>query len=248
VTPKVVCQECRHENEAERIYCHNCGARLDRSSLATVKTPKDETKETQQRLKRMLDPRRAKARQTFFKVSKVILGAFALAAVIQMLLPPDGVPPKAKSSLLAPQINLDLETAATQHRPPELRYSDDQVNEYLTYALRSKQAALSSGLQFERAIVVFDEGVARMTMERSAFGFSVFTTTAYSAVFSNGNIIATNKGGAIGRLPIHPELMKYADFLFARLWTALDHDRKAIAKMGSIEFHPKLVVLTPRTQ
>ena len=28
---KLVCPDCRHENEPERIYCHNCGARLDRS-------------------------------------------------------------------------------------------------------------------------------------------------------------------------------------------------------------------------
>jgi len=34
---KIVCGECRHENEAERIYCHNCGERLDRSMAAAQK-------------------------------------------------------------------------------------------------------------------------------------------------------------------------------------------------------------------
>lgn len=34
---KLVCAECRHENEAERIYCHNCGECLDRSAVSTQK-------------------------------------------------------------------------------------------------------------------------------------------------------------------------------------------------------------------
>ena len=33
---KLVCPECQRQNEPERIYCHDCGARLDRSALAKV--------------------------------------------------------------------------------------------------------------------------------------------------------------------------------------------------------------------
>ena len=86
---KLICPECRHENEAERIYCHDCGARLDRSALAKVMPKQENAKETQRRLKSMLDPQRAKIRHMFFKVSKLVLGAFGLAMLIQMLLPPD---------------------------------------------------------------------------------------------------------------------------------------------------------------
>src|SRR6516225_2034765 len=31
---QLTCPDCQRENEAERIYCHDCGARLDRSALA----------------------------------------------------------------------------------------------------------------------------------------------------------------------------------------------------------------------
>jgi hypothetical protein len=241
---KLVCQECQHENEPERIYCHSCGARLDRSSLAPVKGAKEESKETQRRLKQMLDPRGARARYMFFKISKLVLGAAGLAALIQILLPPD-IPPRAKSPVMSPQINMDLETAVMEHRPPELRYSEEQVNAYLTYSLKSKQAALSKVLQFERALMGFDERLARVTIERSLFGFSIFTSGAYDASIANGKIVAKNKGGAIGRLPIHPAIMQYGDMLFADLWTALERDRKTIAKLGAIEFRPKLVVLRP---
>lgn len=242
---KLICPECRRENEAERIYCHDCGARLDRSALAKEVPKGEDAKETQRRLRTMLDPGRVKMRLMFFKVSKLILGALVMAAIVQMLLPPD-VPARAKTGDFPPQINLDLENAAMSHGAPPLQYTEAQVNAYLGGALKSKQAALSKLLQFERAVVTFDETVCRITAERSLFGFSFFTTTSTKVTLQDGKLIASNNGGSIGRLPIHPLLMKYADPLFGDLWAALDRERKSVSKMNSIEFHPQAVVLTPK--
>jgi hypothetical protein len=241
----LICPECRRENEAERIYCHDCGARLDRSALAKEAPKGEDAKDTQRRLKNMLDPGRAKMRLMFFKISKVILGALALAALVQMILPPD-IPQRPKTGEFPPQINLDLENAAINHATAPLQYTEAQVNAYLGSALKSKQAALSKLLQFERATITFDETVCRITAERSLFGFSVYTSTSSKVTLQNGTLTAANNGGSIGRLSVHPLLMKYADPLFADLWTALDRERKAVAKMDAIEFHPQLVVLTPR--
>lgn len=242
---KLICPECRRENEPERIYCHDCGARLDRTALAKIAPKGEDAKETQRRLRTMLDPQRAKMRLMFFKISKLILGAFAAAALVQMLLPPD-VPPRTKTGEFPPQINLDLENAAMNHSTAPLRYTEAQVNAYLGSALKSKQAVLSKLLQFERATVNFDENVCLITAERSLFGFSVFTGTSSKVTLDNGTLKASNNGGRIGRLPIHPLLMQYADPLFADLWTALERERKSVAKMGAIEFHPQAVVLIPK--
>jgi hypothetical protein len=242
---KLICPECRRENEPERIYCHDCGARLDRSALAKAPPKGEDVKETRRRLKTMLDPQRAKMRLMFFKVSKLILGALATAAVVQMILPPD-VPPRAKTGEFPPQINLDLENAAMNHGVAPMKYTEAQVNAYLGSALKSKQAALSTLLQFERAFVSFDEAVCRITAERSIYGFSFFTSTSAKVTVQNGAVIASNNGGSIGRLPVHPFIMKYGDLLFNDLWTALDREKKAVAKMNAIEFHPQTVVLTPK--
>jgi hypothetical protein len=242
---KLICPECRRENEAERIYCHDCGARLDRGALAKIAPKGENAKETQRRLRTMLDPQRAKMRLMFFKISKLVLGAFLTAAVIQMLVPPDA-PERPKSGDFPPQINLDIENAAMTQNSPPLQYTEAQVNAYLGGALRSKQAALSKILRFERAFVGFDESVCRVTAQRSLFGFSVYTTTSSRVSLENGILKASNNGGKIGRLRIHPLLMKYADPLFGDLWTALDRERKAVAKMSAIEFHPQAVVLIPK--
>jgi len=241
----LVCPECRRENEAERIYCHDCGARLDRTALAKVAPKTEDVQATRDRLRKMLDPQRAKIRHLFFKTSKMILGALITAAIIQMILPPDA-PPAPKMGEFPPQITLDLENALLNHSTAPMQYTEAQVNAYLGSALKSKQAALNKYLQFERAIVNFDENVCRITVQRSLFGLSVYTGTSSNVTLDEGAIAATNVGGSIGRLPVHPILMKYGDALFADLWGALDRERKAIAKMERIEFHPQQVVLVPK--
>src|SRR5438477_4800595 len=199
---KIICSECRYENEVERIYCHNCGARLDRSTVATTKEP---VKDTRQRLKKMFDPQRAKMRQLFFKISKLILGSCAVAALIQILLPPD-LPTQGKADVLASQISFDLEgMTSARHQPPRVEYSEEQMNGFLQYALKMKQKALNKPfLDFRHAFVAFGQGTCAVTAERSIFGYSLYTTYSYAPALKEGKFEGSTKGGSIGRLPVHP--------------------------------------------
>jgi hypothetical protein len=242
---KLVCPECQHQNEPERIYCHECGARLDRSALAKVVPKVEDAKQTRRRLNRMLDPGRLKIRLMFFKISKLILGACVLAVLIQMLLPPDDLPERMKNIELQ-QINLEIEKAVASHSATPLQYTDAQVNAFLVNMARSKQAALSKYLKFERVVVNFDEGVCQITVERSLAGFSVFHSIFCKVTLQNGTLTASIIGGKIGRMPIHPMIMKNGDILFKDLSGALDPEKKLVSKMGAIEFHPKTVILIPK--
>lgn len=242
---KLVCPECQRQNEPERIYCHDCGARLDRSALAKVAPKMEDPKQTQRRLKQLLDPGRIKMRLMFFKISKLILGAAALAVLIEMLLPSRDVPERSKNIDLQ-QINLDLENAITSHSAAPLQYSEAQVNNYLVSVVKNKHAALSKYLEFERAFVNFNEGVCRITVERSLLGFSVFHAISSNVALHDGTVTTSTVGGSIGRMPIHPIIMKFGDVLFTDLWAALDREKKSVSKMGAIEFRPKTVILTPK--
>jgi hypothetical protein len=241
---KLVCPECRRENEPERIYCHDCGTRLDRSALRREKAKVEDPSATRKRLRSMFDPKGAMLKRRFIQASQLILGALLLAVLVQMFRAPD-VPERPKTFELS-QINLDLENAITTPGAAPLRYSDDQVNAYLGSTLKGKRKTLSNYLQFERAVVGLEENVCRATVERSIFGFSVFSTVDFTPQLENGKLTGRVLGGRIGRLPIHPALMKYADFLFADVCSALDRDRKLVAKFGAVEVHPRFVVLTPR--
>jgi hypothetical protein len=243
----LVCPECRRENESQRIYCHDCGARLDRSKVAKLKAQEEDPKETQKRVRAMLDGRRAKRKQLFFLGAKLILGAYLVAGLIQIFRPPD-LPARASTSVaeLPPQINLDLENATMDPRGAVLPYSEDQINAYLTYSLKSKQTALSQYLKFERLALGLDEGTVRVTTERSLYGYSVFTTGLYRVSLEDGNVRFKNLGGQIGRLQVHPKLMEYGDILFVDLRGALERERKIISKLAAIELHPKQVVFVAK--
>lgn len=246
MTIKLVCPECRRENEPERIYCHECGARLDRTALAKLKPTTEDPQAAQKRLRSMLDPQRAMLRHNFFKFSKLILGALVLAALLQMIIPPD-VPARPKGLVLPPQIILDLEDRTQSPGSAPLRYSDQDASAYLYNSLKSKQTALTKFnlLKFERAMVTFDEGVCHFTVERSLGGFPLYTTTIQSVALSNGTVTAANRGGKIGRMRIHPAIMKSLDVVFSDVGKVLERDRKAISKMAAIEFHPHQVVIVP---
>jgi hypothetical protein len=244
---KLACPECAHENEAERIYCHNCGVRLDRSAVVSTKSRQEGLKETQRRVRRIFDPTRVKVRFWFFRTAKLVLGACATAVVIQMVSRPD-VPPPTKPLLLPSQLSFDLENAINYHRPPQLQYSQEQINAYLGYALKLKQSSLDKPLlDFRRVVVGFGEGDVKVTAERALFGFSLYSGTSYKVGLQDGKLVASNTGGSIGRIPVHPVLMRVLDVIFADVWTALERERKLVSKMSAIEFHPNTIVLRAPT-
>jgi hypothetical protein len=245
---QLTCPECRRENEAERIYCHDCGARLDRSALAGRKTGKIETaEELHKRMRGMFSQRRLKARLLFFKIAKLILLAGAAAALLEIFIPPD-VPPAVKSEGFPPQINLSLETLTESHQPQSIQFSEQDVNAYLANALKRKKETLNHPLlAFERVLLTFTEGNCRVTIERSIFGYSIFTSGDYAVQIEGGKVTASPRSGAIGRLPIDPNAMQYAGFLFSDAVAAMDREHKLLNKVGSIQLHDKEISISSAT-
>src|SRR5690348_11808257 len=201
-TTKLICAECRHENEAERVFCHNCGERLDRSAVA-AHTNVEDPREAHRRLQKMLQGP-SRTRRNFFAACKLVLAAAATAGVLQMILPPD-FPAVVKVSL---PVQLDLELEKASSHPAVLELSQQDVNAYLASRLASKKKALNKPLlDFDRAAVIFKDGFCVFGWERSIFGYPIYSQAAYRVDLSGGKIVATNNGGWIGRLPIHPVLM-----------------------------------------
>jgi hypothetical protein len=184
----------------------------------------------------------------FFSICKLILAAWLAAVIVQISLPLEVAPP-AKVVGLAPQINFDLENAALYHRPAQLQYTQDQVDAYLAYTLKGKQSSLNKPLlTFKRAIVTLGEGTCTITVERALFGYSLYQRAKYRVSATEGKIAASNQGGWIGRLPIHPAMMRFVDILFADIWSALNREQKLVARMGGLELHEGNVVLSAPPQ
>ena len=246
---QLVCPECQRENESERIFCHSCGARLDRSILTTVKDEREKPEQAHRRLRNLFEPTNGKLRKGFFALAKVVLGSAIVAALVELALPLN-LPPVVKSIGLPAEINFDLERAITSHRAGQFQYTQDQVNGYLAYALKSKKAALDKPLlTFKRLVVGFDENnLCTITIERSLYGYSLYQRAAFEVKLADGKISTANKGAWFGRLPVDPQLMKFGDALFSDAWSALDRERKLLAKMSAIEMHHGAVTITAAQQ
>ena len=118
------------------------------------------------------------------------------------------------------------------------------MNSYIASNLRRKDSPANQGyFPLKRVMVRFEEGLCRIGAERDLLGYSIYSGSSYRVKIDNGKIISTNTGGYIGRMPIHPALMKYADIILQKAWDSLARERNSVAKLASIEFHPQSVTL-----
>ena len=241
---RIVCSECQHANEPERVYCHNCGARLDRSKVVKEKSSQGATEsENRQHLQKMLNPRRGQAIRTGAKLLKILAGAAACAAIIVMILPPD-LPAEPKSYMFAPMIGMDLTSALSSRRTAPLVYDEAQVNSFIASNLRRKDSPAKQGyFPLERVLVRFEEGVCAIATKRTLLGCPIYSGGSFRVSIDNGKIMATNTGGFIGRLALPASFMKAAGPLLEKTWASLDRERNTIARMAAIEFHPQSVSL-----
>src|SRR5437879_6836130 len=157
------------------------------------------------------------SRRNFFTVSNLAFAAAVVAALVEIALPPE-LPAPTKA--VPPQVDLDLENAAFYQKTGALEYSQDQINAYLAYRLTSKKTALNKPLlTFVRATASFRDGACTIGIERSLFGYSIYSRTSYQVDAGAGKSSTTNVGGWIGRFPIHPASMRLGDIIFADLWS-----------------------------
>jgi hypothetical protein len=241
---KLICPDCQHENEPERIYCHSCGARLDRSKLSPAAVPLGEPDvKTLEHLEKLMRGGNVNVKGAVLKLAKVVFGAVGLAALIVMASPLDQ-PPATKSYDFAPMINMDMVSATSNHQGVSLVYNEEQVNSYIASNLRRKDSPANQGyFPLKRVVVRFEEGLCGISAEHQLLGHSIYSGSSYRVKIDNGKIISTNNGGYIGRMPIHPALMKYADIILQKVWDSLARERNSVAKLASIEFHPQSVTL-----
>lgn len=89
VIEKIKCDKCGYENEPQRIFCHECGAKLDRSEYVQ-EVEETRIREAKEAPKRLNDLKRKKPTLTVANVLIYGLGPFLTAVLIQMMAPMNG--------------------------------------------------------------------------------------------------------------------------------------------------------------
>ncbi len=234
--PTLPCSQCNYVNEPERVYCHNCGAKLDRSVLPKEEQIRRESPDkARKRIQRMTNPKANVALREAKAFAQVMIWSILVAVIIQAVRPPDGLPSVQKNAL--PRlISSDISDALEAPQPRTITLTEPEINTYLKSSIHEAKDAnfLASVIEFERAYVHLTPGVCNIGMEKNLWGLPLFFSTAYKLDVVNGAFVATNIGGSFGRLPIHPALMSGFSYAFQGLWNAFHRDQENMKKMQSV--------------
>lgn len=231
--PTLPCEQCGYANEPERVYCHNCGAKLDRSLLPKAQEKVQEHPDkAKKRIAKMTNPKSGSFLREVKTLFKVAFFSALIAAVFLILQKPDDLP-EPKKSESERMINSDMMEAIGSPTPARVSFSDADINSYLKRAIKTKDTMVP-GVQVVHAYVACLPGVLRIYSEQSSFGYPTFSRIDYKLEVKDGKFIPTIVGGAFGKMAVDPQLMQYADYAFGTLWDSLTREHKQMDKMLSV--------------
>ncbi len=246
-TSTLTCKQCSFVNEAERVYCHNCGTKLDRSLLPKEEELKREKPgKARKRIQRMANPGSNVLKRELGALVKTIAYAAGIAALILAAREPVGVPP-SKAELSMRLVSSELMEAAEAPQPRPLAFTEGDVNGYLKQSI--KAAATPSkipGIEYQRAFVAFEPGTVRIFSQQSLWTYPLYANVLYRLEVKNGAFIPTLLGGGFGRLAVHPLIMQYADFTFQKLWVALKRDHGYMKALRDVKLEKDRIILITR--
>ena len=243
---QLTCGACGFANEPERVYCHNCGAKLDRSLLPVVEKEdnKASAEAARRRIKKMTNPAGYTFGQFFKSLLGVLFWAALTAAIILFCRKPDGVP-EDKNEIPDRLVQSELMDAVQSPTPVTISFSEADINGALKQSLK-RAAANGGSIQFQRAYANLTPGVIHIGTEQSLMGFSFFSAVDYKLTVIDGKFTPILLGGQFGRLPIRVEAMKYIDVSFQKLWAALKRENDQMQKMKSVTIGKGQIILVTK--
>ncbi|HEV7401517.1 MAG TPA: hypothetical protein VGO11_01275 [Chthoniobacteraceae bacterium] len=231
-TPTLKCKECDYQNEPERVYCHNCGAKLDRSVLPKEEQIRRESPDrARKRIMKMTNPAASVLRRELGALVKTVVSAVVVAMIVQAMREPATLPKKSEAPPRL--VASDLGNLADSATPLSGFFTEDEINTYLKSKVIPKGSV--PGVEVKRAYIDLEPGTARIGVEKSLYGYPIYMATLYRVEASNGVLVAVNIGGSIGRLPIHPLIMeRVSPLMFGSLAEALKREYGLLGKMQSV--------------
>jgi hypothetical protein len=240
------CGKCGHENDSTRVFCQNCGTRLER----TEEAPTGPTI-TPVPVKRKSKPQGPSALALFGQflkglVSLAVLGA-VIALFIQLGRTPDGIPaPALVNETGATSLVEGIKGFAASPFRRSLDLTQDQINNYLAARLtESSEGRPVQGARFARAFVVLKQGRFQFYVERKYLGLSVYFRLDAEPLSGPEGTTAIVKGAGIGRLQLPPLLVRPVQArIFAPAIEALAEPIEILRKANQVNVQPGVVTLT----
>ena len=205
---KLVCTACQYENEVERVYCHNCGEKLDRSLLPKLDEPKsaDDLAKAGKKVKRMMNPNRFAWARTIKTFVLIEVFAAIVAAGFLASQAPDNVPPMKTDRLADVEVSEMWAGMINSRVPVFPAFREFDINYYLRRAVKGNEGAL--GIKFDRAFVQLAPGLVTVTSQRSAWGLTIYNGVTFKPALTGGKWSADVQRLSFGRLTIPASIGK----------------------------------------
>ncbi len=231
----LLCTECAHKNEPERVYCHNCGVKLDRSKLPKPEETKnfEDPEEAKRRVNQMMNPHRGQSKRDVKILFQIIAFAAVLAAFVLFWLEPDNVPP-AKSDTLPDRDAGELWTRAMDAKSAvSIMLTEFEINHHLGRVLKSTESAVP-GIKFDRAFVRCQPGIITITCQRSVVDMPFYSSVSYHPVVKDGTFSPEVIGVRFGRLGIHPMAKIIGQLALDCVFKAFEKEGKHLSRLADV--------------
>jgi len=238
------CAGCGYDNDPTRVYCHNCGVKLERGGAAPP-APTGFTHPTD--VGKMKRPRAPILWGKYFGflVKLAVLAALA-AALVLALMRPDNIPaPVEGDENLAQRLSGLVGDASESNAPRSFTVPASDVQRWLASAVKFEGSGGVVALDPRRVYLVPSEGRFRVGLELGLpAAASVFMEGEYVPVRAGDGYTLQPVAYSIGKLPL-PVLFGYP------VERQLDGLRKALAlplgqlaKASFIGIAPEAVMLS----
>lgn len=236
----LTCSQCGFENEPERVYCHNCGTKLDRSLLPKDTTTLEETMaETRKRVRKMTSP------GTGWMEVKTGLSTLAWAALVAtlylLLSPPEREPISREKEVGANLISVVIEDALQSPAASVLRFSEADLSQHMRSRIK-KGTEVIPYVDFKRAYALLDDGKVTVGVQQDLFGLDLYSTIEYQLDVVDGKLVATKVGQRFGRLGIDPRIPKM-DAIFQPVWAGLKREKPLIDRVQAVKVTKDAMVI-----
>jgi hypothetical protein len=236
------CPKCGFENELGRIFCHQCGNKLE---LDKIKPPSEGAK-----IRRKVV---GGVRKTVRIVIELALVLGLMVVVVLICLVPEIPPVKPTGGELAAidTKRMMLSRLVNGHRTGSVEITAGDLDAYLnTLGLEKPRAAF-----FELVPVTvrteFGEGTVTIKYLSELHVGSVLRKQIYFGLTGlpktgGGQFTLKVTGGWIGKLPIQPKLIELTNLFpgaFSKLFAHLDDEEKSLGKLTAITVTPGRAVL-----
>jgi hypothetical protein len=239
----IQCPKCSFDNELGRIFCHQCGAKLE---LDQIKAPTEGAK-----LRRRVA---GGVRKTVRTVIELVVAFGIIAFVVLVCLVPDVPELKpTNADLVGSDVKKrTLERLVAGKNPGSLEITQGELNTYVN-ALgfdRPKGAGMELAPVTLR-LELGNGGVKAIYVGELRFGDSlhkqVYVAIAGTPSIVGGGFDFKTTGAWVGKLPLHPKLVELTGWpqsFLGHLFGRLEAEQDAIDKLSSITVTPGKAVLT----